>query len=124
MVVVGGATGFFSLLTGGGPGWLRKWNIASDEFIAMSSRSLREVFARAARAAVPQSPLALEIELCLKQTDCFACHKYWKHCTLGCLCVTLLKAQLDFRVWKGLEGRDGFGRSHCAGHKRGIYCLL
>ena len=66
----------------------------------MSARSLREVCARSARAAVPQSPLALKIELCLKQTGCVACHKYGKHCTLGYTCVTFLKAQFDFVGWR------------------------
>ena len=88
----------------------------------MSSRSLREVFARAARAAVPQSPLALGIELRLKQSEGFPRDKYGKLCTLRYQCLAFLKAQLDFGGWKGRGGGKALGAA-IAQATRGVFIV-
>ena len=86
----------------------------------MSAQRLRNVFATAARAAAPQSPLAPGIELCLKQSEGFPPDKYGKHCTLRCLCLTFLKAQLDFMGWKG-RGRAIAARAAVAQITKGVF---
>ena len=45
----------------------------------------------------------------LKQTGQNERDKYGKHCTLRCQRLTFLKAQLDFRGWKGQGGAIASG---------------